>query len=76
MAADLYFLSKFSPQVIYHHILKAYIKLCIDNIFVDHLVIQTNSGAEAVFRTMVGSPATFKEELSAPREALIKAGSA
>ena len=40
----------------------------------DHHVIQTNSGAEAVFRIMVWSPATLKEKLSAPRETLIKAG--
>ena len=39
-------------------------------------MIQTNSGAEAVFSTMVLSPATFKEELSTPSETLIKAGSA
>ena len=37
-------------------------------------VIQKNSWAEAVFRTMVRSPATFKEKLSAPRETLITAG--
>ena len=40
----------------------------------DHHVIQTNSGAEAVFWTMVWNPVTFKEELSALRETLIKAG--
>ena len=40
----------------------------------DHHVIQTNSGAEAVFWTMVWNLATFKEELSALRETLIKAG--
>ena len=39
-------------------------------------VIQTNSRAAAVFWTMVWSPATFKEKLSAPSETLIKAGRA
>ena len=39
-------------------------------------MIETNSGDEAVFSTMVWSPATFKEELSAPSGTLIKAGSA
>ena len=51
-----------------------YIKLCVDKILVDRCAIQTNSWAEAVFRTMVRSPATFKEELSAPRETWIIAG--
>ena len=37
--------------------------LCIDKILVDDRVIQTNSWAETVFRTMVRGPATFKEEL-------------
>ena len=49
-------------------------KLCVDKILADHCVIQTNSWAEAVFRTMVRSPATFKEQLSAPRETLITVG--
>ena len=49
-------------------------KLYIDKGIVNQGVIQTNSGAEAVFRTMVSSPATFKEDLSAPRYTLIKAG--
>ena len=49
-------------------------KLCIDNILEDHCVVQTNSWAEAVFQTTVKSPATFKENLSALRETLIKAG--
>ena len=40
----------------------------------DHCVIQTNSWAEAVFQTTVRHPATFKGELSAPWEILIKAG--
>ena len=44
--------------------------------FVDHHVIQTNNVAEAVFQTMVWSPATLKEELPAPSETLIKADSA
>ena len=39
-----------------------------------HRMIQTNSWDEAVFWTIVRSPATFKEEHSAPRETLIKAG--
>ena len=37
-------------------------------------MIQTNSWAEAVFRTTVRRSATFKEELSAPKETLIIAG--
>ena len=40
----------------------------------DHRVIQTTGGAETVFRTMMWSPATFKDELSAPRKTLIKSG--
>ena len=40
----------------------------------DHRVIQTSSWADAVFRTKVRSPATFKEEMPAPKETLIKAG--
>ena len=69
----LEYLLNFSPQVIYHCILKT-LKLCIDKILVDHCVIQTNSRAEAVWiRTMVWSPATFKEELSALTETFIKA---
>ena len=45
-------------------------------IIVDHHVTQTNGGGDAVFRTMVWSSATLKEELSAPRETLINAGCA
>ena len=41
-----------------------------------HCVIQTDRWAEPVFRTSVGAPATFKEELPVSREALIKAGCA
>ena len=37
-------------------------------------MIQTNRWAGSVFPTPVGGPATFKEELLAPRETLIKAG--
>ena len=37
-------------------------------------MIQANSWAEAVFQTTVRSSATFKEELSAPRDILITAG--
>ena len=39
-------------------------------------VNQTNRWAGSVFRGSVWSPANFKEELLAPREALIKAGCA
>ena len=49
-------------------------KLCVDKILADHCVIQTNSWVEAVFQTIVRSPATFKKELLAPRETLITAG--
>ena len=37
-------------------------------------MIQTNGMAEVVFWAMVWSYAIYKEELSAPRETLIKAG--
>ena len=40
----------------------------------DHNVLQTNSGAEAVFQTMVWNPAALQDELSAPRKTLIKVG--
>ena len=50
------------------------IQSCVDMILVDHCVIQTNIWAEAVCGTTVRNPATFKEELSAPRETLITAG--
>ena len=64
------YLPNFSPQVIITIFRKVEIKLCIDKIIVDYHVIQTNNGAEALFR----SPGTFKEELLAPRKMLIKAG--
>ena len=44
--------------------------------FAEHCVIQTNRWAGSVFRTSMGGHATFKEELQAPIEALIKAGCA
>ena len=44
--------------------------------FAEHCVIQTNKSGRSVFQTSVGGPVTFREELPAPREALIKAGSA
>ena len=47
-------------------------KLCIDKILVDHFLVQTNSCAGTVFWTTVGSPAVFKEELSALRGCLYK----
>ena len=40
--------------------------------FVEHCVIQTNRWADCVFRTTLESPETFKEDLSAPSENLIK----
>ena len=42
--------------------------------FVEHCMIQTNIWTGSVFRISVGGPTTIKEELPAPREALIKAG--
>ena len=49
-------------------------KLCVDKILADHCLIQTNSWDKAVFQTTLRSPATFKEELSAPRDNLMTAG--
>ena len=49
-------------------------KLCIDHVLVDQCLIQVNSWAGSVFSTTVRNPATFKKELLAPRETLIKAG--
>ena len=46
--AKFFTISNLSP-----YFTKVKIKLCIDEITVDHHVIKKNSGAEAVFRTMV-----------------------
>ena len=62
----LEYLLNFSPQVIYHRILRRLNKAIFAKILVDHRVIKTKSGAE------VWCPATLKEELSAPRKTLIK----
>ena len=40
--------------------------------FVEHCVIQTNRWADCVFRTTLESPETFKQDMSAPSENLIK----
>ena len=61
----LEYLLNFSPQVIYHRILRRLNKAIFAKILVDHRVIKTKSGAE------VWCPATLKEELSAPRKTLI-----
>ena len=46
------------------------------NTAAEHCVIQTNRWGGSVIQTSVKGPATFTEELPAPREALIKAGCA
>ena len=44
--------------------------------FAEHCLIETNRWTRSVFRILMQGPATFEEELPAPREALIKAGCA
>ena len=70
---NLFKVSKLALCHIFYHLSTSLNRALTCQVLAKHCVIQTNRGAGSVFQTTGGGPATFKDDLTAPRDTLIKA---